>query len=183
MQSPPTTARYRALIEQLGDEEGRTHGWKRRVAERLRVHPSYVSRILGGSSSNVGQDVIDRACEALGIHPSFFSEDFDDPPHYRQFVSIGHAPSEPWPRDDEAWARVMEALIVLLVAAFDAEAGLSLEQAAEELATATAQLAIPRTLDELRDALRRGDREAIRGSALRLADAIRTARALGVGSQ
>jgi len=84
---PHATRRYRALIEQLGDVEGRCHGWKRRVAERLAVHPSYVSRILSGSSANVGRLVIDRACDALGLDPHFFSEDLAHAPDHRDFLA------------------------------------------------------------------------------------------------
>lgn len=80
------TERYALLIRQLGAELGNVRGWKKRVAERLGVHPSYVSRILSGEKLTIGPDVIDRACERLGLGADFFFVEQSAPPDYHDFL-------------------------------------------------------------------------------------------------
>ncbi|GAB5548938.1 MAG: hypothetical protein SangKO_086980 [Sandaracinaceae bacterium] len=87
------TRRYRLLIEQLGEDRGSARGWKRRVSEQLGVHPSYVSKILAGSKTQVGEEVVDRACERLGLSREFFGRDSAGD-HYSDF-QLGSS-ADPW---------------------------------------------------------------------------------------
>lgn len=80
------TERYRLLLEQMGDELGRRYGWKSAVARELRVVPSYVTKVLEGQVATVGRDVVHRACDALGLHESFFFDESVDPSDYRTFL-------------------------------------------------------------------------------------------------
>jgi transcriptional regulator with XRE-family HTH domain len=67
--------RYIALVHELAkEEEPNGRGWQRRVAERLGVHYSYVNKIMRGERQSVGQSVIDRAVDLLGLDPAEFQE-------------------------------------------------------------------------------------------------------------
>jgi transcriptional regulator with XRE-family HTH domain len=66
------TRRYIQLVDALGDQMGRKHGWRREVAEQLGVDPSTLSRILKGTRP-VGWELAERAVEQLGIDRSYFS--------------------------------------------------------------------------------------------------------------
>lgn len=65
---------YRRLIEGLGEEIGRPRGWKQKVAERIGISPSHLSKIMA-EERGVGRDLAERAAERLGIHPSYFERD------------------------------------------------------------------------------------------------------------
>ena len=70
----PKSRRFVQLIEQLAAEYERRHGWKKRVADRLGVHQSYVTKLIAkGSTITVSDDVLRRAARALDIEPRFFS--------------------------------------------------------------------------------------------------------------
>lgn len=81
--------RYALLVSQLAQEEGRPkRGWQTRVAERLGIHRSYVSRITAGDVSVIGSDVVQRAIERLDLDASFFMA--PNAGSYRQFVRAVH---------------------------------------------------------------------------------------------
>lgn len=83
IESPPTprhfppvpssdvTARYIALVEQIGDESGKAHGWRRRAAEKLGIGESTLSKILKGTRV-VGMDLAERAIERLELNRAYF---------------------------------------------------------------------------------------------------------------
>jgi transcriptional regulator with XRE-family HTH domain len=68
------TPRYIQLVNELGDEMGRTRGWRRRAADRLGIDESTLSRILKGTRS-VGWDLAERAIERLDIEREFFTSE------------------------------------------------------------------------------------------------------------
>lgn len=81
------TARYRALVEQLGAELEHRYGWKSSVARRLLVQPSYLSKVVSGDVTTVGREIIDRAAVALGLRARFFNDPtLGEAPDYRQHV-------------------------------------------------------------------------------------------------
>jgi transcriptional regulator with XRE-family HTH domain len=67
-QTDALTQQYLRLIHNLGDDLGYARGWKQRVAKRLGITPSYLSKILVGER-RVGLDVAERAERALGLDP------------------------------------------------------------------------------------------------------------------
>lgn len=67
------TARYIKLAKELGEAMGYAHGWRRRVAERLGIDESMLSKILGGSRK-VGWRLAERAIDNLALDPTYFSE-------------------------------------------------------------------------------------------------------------
>ncbi len=79
--------RYRDLVEQLGDERGRKHGWKAEVADLLGVDASFITKTLGGKVKNIGAGTVMRAASALGLDTKFFSAPGDAPVLYRSFLS------------------------------------------------------------------------------------------------
>lgn len=68
------TSRYIELVEHLGDELGRAHGWRRRVAEQLGINDSTLSKILKGTRV-VGMDLAERATERLKLSSDYFWAD------------------------------------------------------------------------------------------------------------
>jgi len=74
----PTVAaqQYRKLVRQLGRDRGERRGWKADVARLLKVHPSYISKVIAGEIHEVGADVIKRAIDATDVDGTFF---FDPP--------------------------------------------------------------------------------------------------------
>ncbi len=78
--------RYRALVEQLGEEAGHAHGWKTRVAERLGVTPGYISKVLRGNATAVTVGTLDKATASLRISPRFFFEQMDEPVRFRDWT-------------------------------------------------------------------------------------------------
>lgn len=79
--------RFRLLVEQLGDEYGRPRrGWQTRVAERLGVPRSLVSRVARGDLEPIGPTVINRAMTVLKMSPSFFSRR-ERPSHWSEYTS------------------------------------------------------------------------------------------------
>jgi len=80
------TRRYKRLIRELADEHGAPkHGWGVRVATRLGIDPSFLSRLVSGEKKIVGADSIDKAVHHLGIHRGYF-EDPTDPVSYREYL-------------------------------------------------------------------------------------------------
>jgi transcriptional regulator with XRE-family HTH domain len=62
------------LIRELGAELHEKHGWKKTVAERLGIHPSYVSKLLRGQVNKVGAGTLEIAALKLEIDPRYFRE-------------------------------------------------------------------------------------------------------------
>src|SRR6187549_1499053 len=61
-----STRRYFALIQELAIEHGAPkHGWRVRVAARLGIDQSFLSRLLSGSRAIIGADSIDKAVHHL----------------------------------------------------------------------------------------------------------------------
>lgn len=80
--------RYRDLVAQLGEERARRRGWKSEVARLLDVHPSHISRIVGGTQE-IGRDAINRACSRLGLSEDFFTTPAARSPAYAGFIVRG----------------------------------------------------------------------------------------------
>ncbi len=79
-------ARYRELVNQLGAELGRKRGWKARVARKLGVHPSYISKVVAGGAAASGGEVIDRATARIGLRRAFFYDPSADISDYREYL-------------------------------------------------------------------------------------------------
>lgn len=83
--------RYLQLINELGVEEGApAHGWKSRVARRLGVHQSFVSRLVAEQRVNIGADSYEKAVAHLRLRREFF-HDAREPRSYRDY--LGTPPS------------------------------------------------------------------------------------------
>ncbi|MBN4049551.1 hypothetical protein JYT86_00675, partial [bacterium AH-315-N03] len=54
---------------------GYRHGWKSKVARRLGVHPSFVSKIHDDKVNNVGVEIVERAMSLMGVPRSYFFEE------------------------------------------------------------------------------------------------------------
>lgn len=78
------TRRYLELIDQLADEAGRKHGWKKRAADRLGVHQSYITKLESGNFVSIGPEAADAAARNLGMSPAYFRS--ERPVPYRDFV-------------------------------------------------------------------------------------------------
>lgn len=78
------TRRFLELIDQLADEVGRTHGWKKQVAERLGVSQSYIPQLTKDASRSVRKESMLRAAKRLGIKVAFFEAKKGE--HYRDFT-------------------------------------------------------------------------------------------------
>lgn len=62
------------LVEGLGELYGRPgYGWQARVARRLGLSPSYVSRLLSGARVGVGFGAIEQAVQRVPLRREFFS--------------------------------------------------------------------------------------------------------------
>lgn len=62
------------LVEALRDGENGRRGWAARAARALRVHPSYIVRVLkGGGDQLVGIDTVQQISTELGVDPVFFT--------------------------------------------------------------------------------------------------------------
>lgn len=66
------TARYIALVEELGKELHHEHGWRRKVAEQLGVDQPTLSKIVRGDRQ-VGWELAQRAAERLKLDPGYFA--------------------------------------------------------------------------------------------------------------
>ena len=113
-------ARYRALAEGLGELYGKPRqGWKTRVAKRLGVSPSYLSRVLSGDRVSIGVDVIEEAVRRVPIARSYFAPSLvpGERPEdvvWRDFVATDPAAadeplsSEERTRSSYRWSRARE---------------------------------------------------------------------------
>ncbi len=63
--------RFRQLIMDLGEELHRAHGWKRRVAERLEMNASHLSRVLNRRMT-VGGELLHRTARILDFDPRYY---------------------------------------------------------------------------------------------------------------
>lgn len=78
--------RYLRLIEELGAEEGAPeHGWKSRVARRLGIDQSFVSRLVRRDRTSIGADSIDKAVMHLRLRREYFY-DAREPSTYRDYI-------------------------------------------------------------------------------------------------
>lgn len=66
--------RFVQLVHELGDDLGKKRGWKQAVAQKLDIHPSYLSKILRGDFRSISDEATARAARRLGIEPSFFTD-------------------------------------------------------------------------------------------------------------
>jgi transcriptional regulator with XRE-family HTH domain len=65
--------RFRQLVEELGDELGRVHGWKREVARRLEMNPTHLSRVLNNENPPIGRETAMRVAHLLQIDMAYFA--------------------------------------------------------------------------------------------------------------
>lgn len=78
--------RYQQLIEELGAEYGKAHGWKRQVADRLGISPAHLTRIRKGTR-NVSLEAAVTAAVRVGFDPAYFSAGrADEELSYSDFV-------------------------------------------------------------------------------------------------
>lgn len=176
------TERYALLIRQLGSELGYVRGWKRRVADLLGVHPSYVSRILSGEKLKIGPEVIDRACERLALDSRFFFKELDGDPSYRDFLQgaedaaqKGRAEAD---EDRSAWLAAGDAAMNFLrVASASRGARDSVAAEAVSVLRAAREIPIVQHILALEDATARGDRDDAIEAGWRLAAALVVERA------
>lgn len=82
---PDYRPRFKMLINQLADEHGRKYGWKSAVARQLSVRPSYVAKVLNDELGAIGEGIIDRACQSLGIMRTYFTGEAE-PEHWRDYA-------------------------------------------------------------------------------------------------
>lgn len=80
------TTRYLSLVRQLIRELGSRNA----AADALGVSRSYLSKLQGDLSRDVGLEALNRAKEALGLPQEYFEdESLGDDPDYRSFRSPG----------------------------------------------------------------------------------------------
>lgn len=90
-------SRVALLIEQMGEELGSAHGWKKEVASRLGLHPSNISKILAGDRP-IGMGTVESIAKRIGLNLRFFVDSFSDdfpPPHYTNYL-LERTPPSPW---------------------------------------------------------------------------------------
>lgn len=80
-----TQKRYQLLVQQLLDEQPRSHGAGTTVADMLDIHQSYISQLTSGARG-AGRESIDKAVKRLGLDPSFFHDAPGTSPHYRDYL-------------------------------------------------------------------------------------------------
>jgi hypothetical protein len=102
------TARYLDLFDQIAEEEGAPkHGYRKRTADRLGIHPTYVT-VLSDKKRRRGIKVTeattDLASRRLGVQPTFFRA--PRKVDYREYIreSALHLPDLNDPRVDLASA-------------------------------------------------------------------------------
>lgn len=78
------TRRTQALIDEMAEELGRQHGWKKTVADRLGLHPSTLSKIVTGSRPVTPSGAL-RIAARLRLDPSYFKPDCKQ--HYRALLT------------------------------------------------------------------------------------------------
>lgn len=118
-------ARFRRLINELGDEEGRSRGWIQRVADRLDVSHGTVQKWNAGERGNVGGEVLAKAIEKLKLDPSYFygaaeprsyrdfqgkarpttvERELEVSSEHREAVLLAKARMADWTEEEERWA-------------------------------------------------------------------------------
>ena len=104
MSDPKVGDRFRELIEQLGDEFGRpSRGWKTRVAQKLGIDPTYITKVTTGGRQ-VGLAAAERAAQHLGISMDFFVGSREGATHYTRFLLDPTSFSQQKRREDvESW--------------------------------------------------------------------------------
>jgi hypothetical protein len=89
------TRRYLGLVQELADECGAPkHGWQIRVATRLGIGSSFLSKLLSGSRAIIGADSIDKAVHQMGLRRAYF-EDHRDPISYADYLGAEMVSDEP----------------------------------------------------------------------------------------
>jgi transcriptional regulator with XRE-family HTH domain len=67
-------SRLKLLAEQMGDACGRpSFGWQAKVARRMGLSSSYVSRLLSGERVGVGLDAIERVVKNVPVDREYFA--------------------------------------------------------------------------------------------------------------
>lgn len=67
-------SRLKLLAEQMGDACGRpSFGWQAKVARRMGLSSSYVSRLLSGERVGVGLDAIERVVKNVPVDRDYFA--------------------------------------------------------------------------------------------------------------
>jgi transcriptional regulator with XRE-family HTH domain len=62
------------LIRELAAEhEAPRHGWRVRVATRLGIDQSFLSRLLNGGRAVIGADSVDKAVHHVGVSRAYFA--------------------------------------------------------------------------------------------------------------
>ncbi len=149
------SARYKALIEQLRDELNGAYGWKSKVARRLGVAPSYISKITSGKAGHIGPDIIERAMESLRLPRNwFYKEDGGGP--YRDHQISPAPPTSPADAGERElleaviwrdWVRIRDHARAML----DSPAGVTAD-ATRDLATRLSEFPLVSVLDQYREA-------------------------------
>lgn len=155
--------RYQLLVHQLADDFGHRRGYKKRIADELGIHPSYVTRVEQGGQA-IGDRTIEAACSRLSLDPAFFTlRDPDEPPHYKAFIreppvsdylhwDTGASPRETFGDSRETAGRI-EMRLVHAVYQFAEDAGNELEEEtwheAREAASAIMSLPVIREAFEI----------------------------------
>lgn len=79
--------RVRLLIRQVGESVPEGAGRQQRIAKRLGISPSMLSKIEKQVKNNVRDDTIKDILDALSLDPAYlFDETLGDEPDYRQHV-------------------------------------------------------------------------------------------------
>lgn len=68
------SARYRVLVQAIGEHREHAHGWKSEASRLLGVSASYVSRVAGGRPYKIGRHAIEAAVQRIpGLTPEWFT--------------------------------------------------------------------------------------------------------------
>lgn len=120
--------RFLRLVDEMGEELGKRHGWIAEVARRLGIHRSTLLKVLNGER-RVTKTHLERAVQSLQLPSSYFQAE-DDERHYQRWIAsqfvVGdtHAPTVAsvargiaedgrWRISQTAWSDRDEALATL----------------------------------------------------------------------
>ncbi len=86
------SARYIALVDELGRELEHRYGWASEVARRLGVHQTMISMLHNRTRVSVGGEAVAKAIEALKLEPGYFYDTRPRPGGYRAYLREGAEP-------------------------------------------------------------------------------------------
>lgn len=82
---PDYRPRFKMLINQLADEHGRKDGRTLSWRATADFQPYYVAKVLNDELGAIGEGIIDRACQSLGIMRTYFTGEAE-PEHWRDYA-------------------------------------------------------------------------------------------------